>query len=67
MAEQAKKKAVIWNVIDSTSSSMPSLKKVLFRTKSLKEARAVREGMPDHIKITTQREVRTKKDEAPDD
>ena len=49
MAEQAKKKAVIWNVIDSTSSSMPSLKKVLFRTQSLKEARAFREGMPDNI------------------
>ena len=66
MAEQAKKKKVIWNVIDSTSSSMPSLKKVLFRTQSLKEARAFREGMRDNIKITTQREVRSKKDEADD-
>ena len=66
MAEQAKKKTV-WMVIDSDSSSMPSLKKVLFRSLSLKECRAFREGMPDNIRITTQREVKRKKDEAEDD
>ena len=66
MAEQAKVKKTVWMVVDSNSSSMPSLKKVLFRSQSLKESRAFREGMPDHIKITTQREVRSKKDESDD-
>lgn len=59
-------KKTVWMVIESDSSSMPSLKKVLFRTESLKEARAFREGMDDNIRITTQREVKRKKDEAED-
>ena len=63
----ASKQKTIWMVIDSESSSMPSLKKVLFRSESLKECRAFREGMPDNIRITTQREVRSKKDDGDND
>jgi hypothetical protein len=61
------KQKTIWMVIDSNSSCMPSLKKVLFRSESLKECRAFREGMDDNFRITTQREVKRKKDEAEDD
>ncbi len=53
----------IWEVVDSKSAPMRSMKKVLFRSESLRDCRKFVEGMPEHIRIRTKPESRSKKDE----
>ena len=77
MAEKAKKKPTVWLVVDARTKSgaiipdsMSSFKRVAHKSVSLKECRnfikSHDEDTAKHMSITTQREVRSKKEDGDD-